>query len=164
MRFIKFLTKKTYQIIYEWIEKWQYAGRAISGQGKTYVWIYITKPNQIGLVWSDPKGNIYKGSEKLYTFDKFDDVKATHKQILAPIFNKLSFDKNKLTDNFRNDIMNIVDGDYTDSNPRGRVVDDTLYIYPSSPMNMLDERRYKKLAEKAIKYVYKYIPSEGKDK
>lgn len=143
-------------------EKWQYAGRNISGKGNTYVWIYIVKPGQKGLLWADPDGNVYLKNSKISKISAYDDVKGTHKQIVASAYNSLNIsNKEGMSGNLRKDVDTIVDG-FESYNVRGRVVmsENTNYVYPASAMSPFDEKRYNTFAKKALRDVNRYIPEK----
>jgi hypothetical protein len=159
MRLFNYIIRKKYNIIYEWLEKWEYAGRAITKPKTTTVWMFITSPEPKGLIWANPWGDIYKNADKIAEIPHYNDIKGSHKQILAKVYPRLNFKSKELSGELRDDVDKIVDR-YESMNVRGRIVEDTLYVYPALMMSAFDEKRYEKQSKKAIAAVYKYITDE----
>ncbi len=103
------------------------------------IWTYLKDPN-VGLIWSDTKGNVYQFEKKIAKIDNYSVI-MTHKNLLAAAHDKLG-----LKGNLRKNVDDIVDNNM---NARGRVVGDTIYIYSGFD---------KKLENTAINAIYDYIP------
>lgn len=149
MKFLHFLN--------EWIVKYEYAGRDVAGPQKNLIiWMYLTNPS-IGLLWVDSDGSVYLNKKKIDKISNASISLVTHKKIVAVVYNKLP--ELHLSDSWRNDVNTVVDS-YGDVNPRGRIVDNRIYVYSSGTMGA-EEKTYKKLCDKAIDAIYNYVPEQS---
>jgi len=129
-------------LLNEWKVLTQYAGREIVVPKKTILWYYMIAPVPAGLIWLDPKGNIFTNSKKIGKTIPSDDPKATHKRLLAEVYYKIGLDK-KLGSDLRNNVENLME-----KNVRGRIVRNTIYVWNTETSYMRN---------KAIDAIYRYI-------
>lgn len=145
-----FIVRNSKEILFEWKVKYTYSGREIVVPDKTILWIYLTNPITVGLIWTDLKGYIYNNKKRIGKMIKPDHPKASHKRQLAEIYEKIGLSK-VLKGDKRQNIENIYE-----QNVRGRIIGDTIYVW-DNPMVGINDIIKKKLQDKAIDAIYKYI-------
>lgn len=140
-------------IVSEWDVKYQYGGRGLNTPGKTILWYYISNPKLIGLLWVKPDGTIMNDNKKVGMMIKPDEHKATHKRLIAEMYNKIGMNKwPKSTGNLRKDVENWY-WEEQDGNVRGRIIGDSIFVWTDTSRTPL----YRKAADKAVDKIYKYI-------
>jgi hypothetical protein len=152
MRFQNYLEV---QYLTEWKVHKQYAGRSLAEPGKTILWMYVTIPEFKGLIYTYPDGSTFLNDKRLGRTIKADDPKATHKRQLADFFNKLGLDKHLDPDDNKRSFIE----DIYEQNVRGRIIGNDVYVYSSSYVG-IEGKKYKKMVDKAIDYLYDYIDED----
>lgn len=133
--------------INEWRVEQQYAGRGLlksTKLNKAIVWYYMIFPSFKGLIWTTSDGTTYINDKKIKKIN-YPIEKMTHKKQLAELYNELKIGDN-MDGDLRSDVENL-----NEANPRGRIVDNVIYVY---------EFEKKRLNDKAINAIYRYIPEE----
>lgn len=132
----------------EWNVRFEYSGRGMIVPKRTILWTFFTSPKYVGLLWVKPDGTIMKENKKIGKMIKPDDSKATHKRLLAEIYDIIDIGKMKgMTGNLRDDVENI----YEDS-VRGRIIGNDIFVWHYGPA-----RVDKKNVDRALDKIYKYI-------
>jgi len=130
-----------YNFLNEWKISTGYAGRDISSDSPSIIWMFLKKPG-LGLIWVNKDGTVYHFNKRIAKIDNYSSI-MTHKNLLAAAYEKLG-----LKGNLRQNVDDIVDNN-ADKNVRGRVSKDTIYIYSGFS---------KKLQDEAIDSIYDNIP------
>lgn len=104
----------------------------------------MKKPSFKGLIWTTSDGTTYLNNKKI-TKIKYPINKMTHKKQLAELYDELDIEKH-MDGEMRDNVERL-----NEANPRGRIVDNTIYVY---------EFNNKKMIDKAIDAVYRYIPED----
>lgn len=131
----------------EWKIERQYAGRGIlksTKSDKIIVWYYMKSPSFKGLIWTTADGTTYLNDKKI-TKINYPIHKMTHKKQLAELYDELDIEK-YMDGEKRDNIERL-----NEANPRGRIIDNTIYVYEFNNKRMID---------KAIDAIYRYIPEE----
>jgi hypothetical protein len=145
---------KLYNFLLEWDIKWGYAGRGIIKNDSPIIFMNIFKPKPIGFIWAMPDGKIYNNDELILIDNTWNSYKNTHKTLLARLYLPL---KLQITGNLRDDV-DIIHDNYQVFNPRGRISNGVLYIWPYDTFGVDgNERTFKMNAQKTIDLCYRYI-------
>jgi len=137
------------------LEEWKfkdpsYAGRSISKSNtdsdKLVVWIYLTNPKSIGLVYTLPNGKTFLDGKQIGTFQTTDLTKATHRVILEHFKSVLGIDF---------DIR-----DYYEENIRGRIIKDEFYVYDYDTTYKMTKNVYQKNTGKIFEMFKKYLTQD----
>lgn len=151
MDYLKYLNKF---FICEWNENEEYGGRKLIVPHKTILYYYMTQPIQAGLLYMMPDGGVYINGKHVTQSDRLpDEYSCTHKKLLALVYNKLG-----LTGDIRQNVEKLYDEYYND-NIRGRIIEDTIYIWnDAGNLDSLEEKRFEFKKKKCIESIYRYIP------
>ena len=110
------------------------------------MWIYLTNPKSIGLVYTLPNGKTFLDGKQIGTFQTTDLTKATHRVILEHFKSVLGIDF---------DIR-----DYYEENIRGRIIKDEFYVYDYDTTYKMTKNVYQKNTGKIFEMFKKYLTQD----
>ena len=144
----------------QYIDEWKvisgYSGWDIGKiyEGDVILWYYMAKPENKGLLWTITNGDTFLNNKKIGNIN-YPNEKLTHKKQISTFYNQLGLNKS-MSGNLRQDIDELYD-----MNVRGRIIRNEIHAYKYHQQEgIFNQKAYKKLIDKAINMIYKYIDED----